>query len=347
MAELMAKRDGVSAGLADGQEVLVVDGDEKVQHGLQQLLGGANLVPTVVAVPAHALELVSEKFFAVALVDLDTPTVGAGVGLIAQLHARSPATTVLMMAARRNFDVAVAAFRAGAADVIVKTPDQVDYLRGRVIEAAAARRLEADRSRVVDDTLALHEDLMRVLLENFRRARHLEEKSGGGTPLPVEDTAVLVVDDDYAMQSQLGAALVARGGFVLRSASSGGEAIDLASRERFAIALVRETLPDLPGTMVVRTIKTQAPDTITLLHRAPTGGSPGRVDVMEGSKAIAFLPEFTSPSQILERLDELRDAARATQHERRHLAAFRQEHFDLLKRYAELRQRLQRSSAGK
>ena len=40
--------------LAEGQEVLVVDGDEKVQRGLEQLLGAANLVPTVLADPARA-----------------------------------------------------------------------------------------------------------------------------------------------------------------------------------------------------------------------------------------------------------------------------------------------------
>ena len=34
-------------GEADGQEVLIVDGDEKVQRGLAQLLSTAGLVPTV------------------------------------------------------------------------------------------------------------------------------------------------------------------------------------------------------------------------------------------------------------------------------------------------------------
>ena len=33
----------------DGQEVLVVDGDERVQRGLAQLLTDNGLVPTVVA----------------------------------------------------------------------------------------------------------------------------------------------------------------------------------------------------------------------------------------------------------------------------------------------------------
>lgn len=325
--------------LGEGQDVLVVDGDEKVQRGLSQLLVGAGLSPTILAAPGPAKELAREKFFAVALIDLDTPSVGAGVSVIAELNAISPATTVIMMAARRNFDVAMAAFRAGAADVIVKAPDQVDYLRRRVVEAAAARRLEADRGRILDDTAALHEDLLRVLLETFRRVRQLEEQSSGEATVPSGATSVLIVDDDEAMQGAL-ASTISSQGFLLRTATTGGEALDHASRERFHIALVRATLPDLPGTMVIRTIKSQAPETLTLLYRAPAEGRPGVVEVMEGSKSIPFLPEFKSPSQLLERLGELRDASQATERERRHLAAFRQQHFDLLRRFAELKHRL-------
>jgi DNA-binding NtrC family response regulator len=332
-------------GLAEGQEVLVVDGDEKVQHGLEQLLTSANLVPTVLPDPGRALDLSSEKFFAVALIDLDTPTVGAGVNLIAELHRRSPATTVLMMAARKHFDVAVAAFRAGAADVSVKAPDQVEYLKRRVVDAAAARRREADTSRVLGDTMALHEDLIKVLLDTFRKAVDLEERAaGGGARDGDQDTSVLLVDDDPGLGSQLVAALHQRGGYQLRTVSTGGEALDLGGREKFAIALIKDALPDLPGSMVVRTIKAQSPETIVLLYTAPGGGQAGSMQVMEGSRAIQFLPQFTEVGQILGRLDELREAALATTRERRYHAAFRQQHFDLLKRFAELRAKLQRQS---
>lgn len=330
---------------ADGQEVLVVDGDEKVQRGLEQLLTAANLVPTVVAEPQRALDLSHEKFFAVALVDLDTPTAGAGVGLIAELHRRSPATTVLMMAARKHFDVAVAAFRAGCADVIVKAPEQVEYLKQRVVEAAAGRRREVDTSRALDDTLALHEDLIRVLLDTFKRSIDLEEKMGGGSVPIEEETRVLLVDDDVSLQKQLGDALGSRGGFTFRVVATGGEALDVAGREKFSIALIKDALPDLPGSMVVRTVKSQSPETIVLLYTAPGGQSPGSVQVMEGSRAIPFLPIFKDASQIVARLDELREASLATTRERRYHAAFRQQHFDILKRFAELRQKLTRAQS--
>jgi len=332
---------------ADGQEILVFDGDEKVQRGLDQKLREANLLPTLLADPWRALELCDEKFFSVALIDLDTPIAGGGVSLIGELHKRSPATTVLMMAGRKHFDVAVQAFRAGAADVIVKAPDQVDYLLKRVVEAASARKRESDTSRVLTDTVALHEDLIKVLLDTFRKAVDLEEKISGVTEVPDGDTGVLLVDDDPNLQGQLNAALYTRGGFRFHGVATGGEALDLVGRERFQIALIKDSLPDLPGSMVVRTVKAQSPDTITVLYTAPNGPQAGSMQIVDGSRAIQFLPQFTEVGQVLARLDELRDAAIATSRERRYHAAFRQQHFELLKRYAELRQKLQRASGDR
>jgi DNA-binding NtrC family response regulator len=328
-----------------GQEVLIVDGDEKVRRGLDLLLAAADLQPTVVVDPERAIELAGEKFFAVAVIDLDTPTAGAGLALIGELRRRSPATTVLMLASRRHFEVVVAAFRAGAADVIVKAPEQVDYLKRRVIEAAAARRRERDAGRVLEDTLALHEELFRVLLETFKRAAELDERQGG--PPPDEETAVLLVDDDAALQERLGDALRGRGGFAFRGVPNGGEALDLGARERFHVALVKDALPDLPGSMVVRSLKTQAPETIVLLYKAPGPDGPGRVEVVEGSRVIPFLPVLRDAAEIVGRLDELREAALATSRERRHHAAFRQQHIELLRRFAEIRQRLQKAGGGK
>jgi len=327
-----------------GQEVLVVDGDEKVRKGLSNLLTGADLVPTVVADPERALALSREKFFAVALVDLDTPRAGEGLSLISRIHEVSPATTVLMMASRKAFDYVVSAFRAGASDVIVKAPDQVPYLQARVVEAATARARSVATTQLVDDVLALHEEMMQLLLQTFRRAAEQEERASGDLPID-EDVSVLVVDPDSWLQTELQKRLISKGGYDFQGATTGGEALDLIGRTRFQIALVRDVLPDLSGGMVVRAIKGQSPDTISLVYTHPHEGKGGVVDVLEGSKVIPFLPEFGDPAQIAERLDELRQAFVAKSRERRVLAAFRQQHFELLRRYAELKQKLQRATA--
>src|SRR6185312_1633349 len=119
---------------ADGQEVLVVDGDEKVQRGLAQLLGENGLVPTVVSDAVRARELAREKYFSVALLDLDTPQTNAGLELTRWFKANAPTTTTIVMCSRKVSESSVEAFRAGAADVIVKSPDQVQYLKSRTVE---------------------------------------------------------------------------------------------------------------------------------------------------------------------------------------------------------------------
>ena len=75
---------------ADGQEVLVVDGDEKVQRGMTQLLADNGLVPTVMSDPVRARELARDKYFAVALIDLDTPEPNAGLELVRWFKEHAP-----------------------------------------------------------------------------------------------------------------------------------------------------------------------------------------------------------------------------------------------------------------
>src|SRR5437879_4274949 len=154
----------------DGQEVLVLDGDEKVQKGLAQLLSSQGLVPTVVSDPDRARALLKEKYFPVALVDLDTPQPNDGLQLV----------------------------------------------------------------------------------------RWVKQDANADA-----ETALLVVEppEDAWLGEQLKTALAKKGGYTLRAAGSGGEALDVASAIRFQLALVCQTLPDLPGSMVVNTLRAQSPDT--------------------------------------------------------------------------------------
>jgi DNA-binding response OmpR family regulator len=325
----------------EGQEVLIVDGDPKVQKGIEHLFRSAGLTPTVIADPQRAIEVSGEKFFAVAVVDLDTPVHDGGLAVLQALRARSPKTALVALSPRRAFDGAVAAFRAGVDDVIVKAPDQVELLRDRVVELALGRKREAEASKVLEQAGALHEDLMKVLLDMHRRVTDLEEGVKEGDSDLDEITSVLLVEDDGWLAGQLSAMLGET--YELESVSTGGEALDLAGRNHYHLALVKDSLPDLPGSMVVRTVKTQSPETIVLSFSSPLGGRPGSVQVVETTRSIPFLPTFTEPQQIVDRIDELRDAFHATAKERKYLASFRQQHFDLLKRYADLKQRLVRA----
>jgi len=329
----------------DGQEVLVVDGDEKVQRGLAQLLAEHRLVPTVVSDAVRARELAHEKYFAVALIDLDTPQTNAGLELVRWFKQHAPSTTTIVMASRKVFESAVEAFRAGAADIIVKSPDQVVYLRQRTVEAAQHLQKSAADERLIQEVLGVHEDFLRRLMESSRKTAELQEQLGGGSHPSAadEECALLVVEDDGWLAKQLQESLRARGGYTLVTVATGGEALDRASGRSFQLALVRDALPDLSGSMVVNALKAQSPDTLTILYSRP-GARPGKAEVLEGSRTIALVPEFSDARQMVERIDELREAFRRKTRERRYLAAFRQENYELLRRYADLKQRLQRSA---
>jgi DNA-binding NtrC family response regulator len=332
---------------ADGQEVLVVDGDDKVQKGMGQLLTSQGLVPTVMADPERAKSLMREKYFALALIDLDTPATNAGLGLVRWIKQEAPTTSVMVMCSRKVFEAALEAFRAGANDVVVKAPDQVDYLRRRVVESCSATHERAQDDKLIHEVLQVHEEFLKRLMDTSRQAAELEERLGGGAQdaSADADTSLLVVEppEDAWLGEQLRKALANRGGYSVRIAGSGGEGLDAATGGRFQLALVCENLPDLPGSMVVNALKGQSPEMITILYTRP-GGRPGRAQVIEGSKAIAFVPEFREAQQMVARIDELRDAFRAKSRERRYLAAFRQQNYELLKRYAELKQKLARAA---
>lgn len=333
----------MNENLAEGQEVLVVDGDDKVQRGLAQLLQSNGLVPTVISEPSRAQSLLHEKFFSLALVDLDTPTTNAGLDLVRWIRREAPTVTCVVMVSRKVYEAAIEAFRAGASDVVVKSPEQVEYLRRRVVEIATRTQERARDDKLIHEVLGVHEDFLKRLMETSRHAAELEERLGGGAQDATADadTSVLVVEppEDAWLGEQLGRALSQKGGYQLRVAGSGGEGLDAATAGRFQLALVCENLPDLPGSMVVNTLRSQSPETITILYTRP-GQRPGKASVIEGSKAIAFVPEFRDAGQMVERIDELKAAFKAKSRERRYLAAFRQQNYELLKRYAELKQKL-------
>jgi DNA-binding NtrC family response regulator len=325
---------------------LVIDGDEKVQRGLAALLSGAGLVPTVLSDPERARVLLKEKYIPVVVLDLDTPEPNAGLTVVRWVKQELSATAVFVMTGRKSFEPAVEAFRAGALDVVVKAPDQVQYLKQRVVEAAIHAKRRDENDRLITEVAALHEEFLKRLLETSRRASELEEQLGGGSHPSVVDvgTAVLVVEPQDAdwLVGQLQQLLRSRVGYKLVVAPTGAEALDMAGGERFNIALVCDGLPDLPGTMVVSGLKSITNDLITILY-SPPGARPGKAEIVEGHKSVPLVAELTDAKQILMRLDELRDAAHRTSRERRYLASFRQENWELLRRYADLKAKLERA----
>jgi DNA-binding NtrC family response regulator len=329
---------------AAGQEVLVVDADEQVVKGLDRLLTRVGLIVTGTPDPVRARDQLLNKFFAVALVDADTPTPGGGIELLQFARDKSPLTSVIVMSARKSYEVSVRAFRGGAVDVVLKEPDVVPYLRERVLEAATDLRSTGDRNTLLEEVAETNEEFLRRMRQLAKEAMDLEDRLLGRTQEEPEDagpTTVVLVDDDPLALGRLEKVLPSSAGWMLRAALTGGEALDVVTQMRPQIVIVKEELPDLPGTMVVKTVKASAPDAVTLLFNQPSNAGAGEAKLVEASRMLNLLARYTDAEQLVGPLGEIREGLRQKNKERRYLQAFRQKNYEFLQRYNALKTRLQ------
>jgi DNA-binding NtrC family response regulator len=332
---------GAQASLV-GIEVLVMDADARVHDGIEQLLSEASLHVTCVDDPERALAAVDRQFFSVALVDIDTPTPATGIGVIEQIKAKSPTTMVIAMTPRRAFDDAVAAVRAGAVDLVLKAPESVGYLKERVLDAAGRSVGRREVDSVLDDIKTVHEEFLQRFMEAERRATDLADKVAGrdvSRAINMDELRVLVIDEVDDFVEQMTAAKPKDLAFV--HATSGGEGLDRASSGSFHYAMVAEDMSDLPATTIARTIRNQQPDTVVLTFLGPSDN--GHVDLIETHGARTIVKPFNDPSQLLARIDELAEAWRAKARERRYAQAFRERHYDFLRRYVEIKTKIDRA----
>jgi DNA-binding NtrC family response regulator len=313
---------------------------------LEKVLKDAGLTVTALSDPARARDQVEKRFIPVALCDLDTPTQGAGIELVKFAHEKSPLTAVILMTARKSFDAVAAAFRSGARDVVPKTQEAIPYLRERVQVAAADIRAAQTRDQLITDLGEMHEEFLKRMMDLSRQVTDLEEKilaREGNAPsavLALDNMDVLLVDDQQELSAVLNRALLSDKGWRIRHAQSGGEALDASSQTPPQILVVNQTLPDLPSTMVIKTIKADHPDALALVFTMPSKSQPGEVSMVDSSKLLTLIPSFSAVEQLVEQLEEVREALRRKARERRYMQMFRKQHFDFLKKYGSLRQRL-------
>ncbi|HET9624963.1 MAG TPA: response regulator [Kofleriaceae bacterium] len=320
----------------------MLDGDAGVHSGIEQLLSEAHLHVTCVSDPARAQALVERQFFSVALIDIDTPSPGAGIATIEAIKRASPTSMVIAMTPRRSYDDAVAAVRAGAIDLILKAPESVAYLKERVLDAAGRSVGKREVDSVLDDVRGVHEEFLQRFMEAERRAIDLADKAAGrqsGRLEAIDELRVLVIDEVDDFVSAMSDAAPA--GFAFVHATSGGEGLDRISSETFHYAMIAEDITDLPHRTVARTIRNQHPDTVVLTFLGPADN--GRVELVETHGSRSLLAPFTDPAQLLGRLDDLAEAWRIKARERRYAQAFREKHYDFLRRYVELKTKIERA----
>jgi DNA-binding response OmpR family regulator len=249
---------------------------------------------------------------------------------------------VIALTPRRSYDDAVDAVRAGAIDLILKAPESVAYLKERVIDAAGRSVGKREVDSVLDDVRGVHEEFLQRFMEAERRAIDLADKVAGRDRARIDqldDLRVLVIDevDDFvtAMTD------ASPQGFSFVHATSGGEGLDRISSGVFHYAMVAEDVTDLPARTIARTIRNQHPDTVVLTFLGPADN--GRVELVETHGSRPLLQPFSDAQQLLGQLDALAEAWRIKARERRYTQAFREKHYDFLRRYVELKTKIDRA----
>ncbi len=323
-----------------GGEVLVLEKDTSLAENLAELLSSTGLVVTATSDPARAESLVRDKFFPVALLDMDTPQAWQGLEVMKKIHAGSPATSVLFLTQRETFERAVRAFRAGALDIIAKRSQNVEYIAERSHELCDRSGLVDERKHLLRDTDRFLGRFLERLMDSSRRAWAADSRSRESNQWGLEECVVLVVDDNEATAKGLQHGLTNIGGFRCVGLQSGGEALDYAGQHAFHMALVKEELPDLPGKMVAKSLGGLADGCLVMMFNDPAQGV-GKLSLVEKSKVMILLEELTKGSQLIEQIQRLRDEAYgAKMKERKFLEAFHSENYEFLKRYVDLRKRI-------
>ncbi|MFW6052046.1 MAG: response regulator [Myxococcota bacterium] len=320
--------------MAAGDELLIVDSIDAHLQGMRKLFDDAGYVVTATPRLADARQLLEQKFFPVALVDLDVEQPGAGLDLVRFIHDRSRQTSVLLLTGRRSYEGAVEALRLGVGDVVLKQPDAVEHLK-RAVEVACDRFRAAEGDDLLREVQAILDESFQVMLALAREVYQDVSVGAGAAFTP----RILVVDGDGDFLQKL-APLLQKEGWQVAAEMAGGAALDKAGEHTFDVVAARDELMDLKGSMVVKSIQAQRAEAVGLVYSAP--GGEGRLERHQEGRALEVERPFQGPEHLVRKLREVVAELGATQRDRRIIQAFRRDHEDFLRRYAALKMRVGR-----
>lgn len=316
-----------------GEEILIADGNPRDRDGLIALCERRGLVPTAVDSAHAARERVGARHFAVALVDLDLP--GGGVDLLEYARTHARATQLVAVSSRRNYDGAVAAFRAGCLDVVLKRPEELARLDPALDQALLRYHADAGRSPG-DEAADVLDELVKTVVALGRQvyAAEIETLTQAGGPSP----GVLFVDDDPAQLAALRAGL-ADVPMDAQVELSGGGALDRIGASRLDVVVAKADLLDLPGSIVVSAAQQRNAECAALLYTG-VGTGAGRVERVSEGRVVDALAPVRDAGELAEHVRRLLEEQAARWHERRVLQVIGGKHGELLRRYGEIKRRL-------
>jgi DNA-binding NtrC family response regulator len=329
-----------------GQDILVLDADASVRKGAIRMLQESGFSVTALADLERAKDQISNRFFPVVLADLDTPTPDAALTLLAFVRERSPLSSVIVLTRRMSYEILTKLFRAGAKDVVPKTSAHARHLRQSVLQAAASVHSTTLREQLLAELVDLNEELLRKLMELSRQVTDQKDvilSHDGDSSSAVKDLSVfnvLVADDEDDLAEALKRELLEEKGWNIRHVHSGGEALDNATQIHPRVLIAKEILPDLPGRMVVKTVKSSLPQMVAMLFSPPSHEKPGEIKVAEDSRLHVLVPKFLVPADLIVEMEKAREGIVRKAKDRRYLKIFQNQYLEILQQCQRLKQRV-------
>ena len=316
--------------------LLIVDGVERDRAGLREFFEQRGYEVSAAATSDEARDLVARGTFPGALINIDLGGTGQGVALARYLKAHSPKTAVVMLCQQPTYDGMQESLRAGAIDVVRKTPEQLEYLAG-VIGRAMRRAPEIERSSVLlHEARSVLDDAFKIMLEQARQVYPAASVAG---PPP----QILIVDADQDFLKEF-VWLTEDLDWQVHGEANGGGALDRGMSGDLTIVASRDDLLDLRGSMVVRSIQSQSPDVLGLVYSEE---GEGKLDSYEHGQITRTDSSFGGSEDLLKRIEQLLEQRESTAEDRRLIHAFSEDHRAFLGRYAALKLEIDRLIADR
>lgn len=324
--------------MAKGDELLIVEGREADRVGMTKVFSDRGYVVTSTARGPDALALCEQKFFPVVVVDLDVDKASGGLKVLQGIRRRSAPSSLVLVSGRKCYEAVSEAHRVGVVDVVLKRPDQVDALTEAVDKAA-------DRFHVSEGTGNEMASAFQTVMDQafkimFDMARRTYGEIEGGSLVAGAQPRVLVVEHDQNVLKALAAAVQEKP-WKVTGEMNGGGALDKVGQQRFDLIVCRADLPDLPGSMVAKSVQAQHPESEAIIYTLPAGGQPGSYELLRMGQRERF-DKITDLKSFMTVIESVLHEQALTAKERRVMKAFRTHHKEFFNRYAELKLRLDR-----
>jgi len=318
-----------------GREILLVMQENAMAKSIQSAFMNLGFWITVTADLKSILDLLDNKFFVAAILELDTPKPGYGLKLAQKIIEVSPLTATYLVSPNPDFPALLTAHRMGLKDFIQLEGEFLPYLVGGVRKSAEDIEHAGERDRLLKDMANLHGKFLKQMIALHIKLMESEESARYRDGVPDEELPpckVLIVDPDAGVADALRERVTETGGWQITHLAWGGEALDFGTEGAFHVALICRSLPDLPGTMVFQTLKSDESDATVFLFDHDQK-QPGGLLLFENSVSQELPLQVQNPDELLGRLRDLRRHMDTSLKKKEHLKTFKAQHYDFLQEY--------------